>query len=484
MVIDNADDAELFFPPHREQKNARSGAQEKYLGQYVPECAHGSILITSRNKQAGQKLAKGKGLIEVNKMDDAEARQLLQASLEDRDDAPDDDELLTLARRLEHLPLALVQAAAFIEADTITIGHYIHLLDKSDRNLVELLSKEFETVGRDSETPCAVAETWIVSFSRIRQQNPFASELFSLMSFLDRQAIPIQFLEYYTEQQDQEGYSDIQLQETLGILKAFSFVTEGQDQSFDIHRLVQLISRKWLTREKKLEHFANQALSVISQAYSRGDYKDWITCSKYLPHAYQVLNFEVAVSKDEKVGRGVLLQSIALYLFYQGKWNDAKKLQVEVVELLMEVLGADHPDTLNSMGILASTYRSQGQWEEAEKLEMQVIERRKAKLGENHPDTLTSMGNLALTFWKQGRCEEAEKLKVQVMERRKAKLGPDHPNTLISLNNLAHTWKNMGKNSAAIEMMRECVRLWQRKLGVNHPDTQSSSFYVDRWSEN
>lgn len=132
MVIDNADDAELFFPLHREQENASSGAQEKCLGQYVPECAHGSILITSRNKQAGQKLAKGKHLIEVNKMDDAEAIRLLQASLEDWDDASDDDGLLTLARRLEHLPLALVQAAAFIEANTMAIDRYIHLLDKSD----------------------------------------------------------------------------------------------------------------------------------------------------------------------------------------------------------------------------------------------------------------------------------------------------------------------------------------------------------------
>lgn len=139
------------------------------------------------------------------------------------------------------------------------------------------------------------------------------------MSFFDRQAIPIKFLEYYNEQQDQEGYREIRLQETLGILKAFSFVTEGQDQSLDIHRLVQLISRKWLTREKKLEHFANQALSVMSQTYPTGAYENWITCSKYLPHAYQVLTFEVAVSKNEKMGKGVLLHNMALYLLYQGK---------------------------------------------------------------------------------------------------------------------------------------------------------------------
>ena len=85
---------------------------------------------------------------------------------------------------------------------------------------------------------------------------------------------------------------------------------------------------------------------------------------------------------------------------------------------------------MNSMGNLASTYRNQGRWEEAEKLEVQVMETRKTKLGADHPDTLTSMANLASTYRNQGRWEEAEKLYVQVMETRKTKLGADHPSTL------------------------------------------------------
>ena len=58
-------------------------------------------------------------------------------------------------------------------------------------------------------------------------------------------------------------------------------------------------------------------------------------------------------------------------------------------------LGADHPDTLTSMANLASTLWNQGRWEEAEKLDVQVMETRKAKLGADHPSTLTSMANLA-----------------------------------------------------------------------------------------
>ena len=60
-----------------------------------------------------------------------------------------------------------------------------------------------------------------------------------------------------------------------------------------------------------------------------------------------------------------------------------------------------------SMANLALTLLDQGRWEEAEKLEVQVMETRKAKLGADHPDTLTSMANLAVTWNSQDRHEDA-----------------------------------------------------------------------------
>jgi Tetratricopeptide repeat len=47
-------------------------------------------------------------------------------------------------------------------------------------------------------------------------------------------------------------------------------------------------------------------------------------------------------------------------------------------------LGPEHPDTLTSMANLASTYRIQGRWAEAEKLFVQVMETSKTVLGPEH----------------------------------------------------------------------------------------------------
>lgn len=72
------------------------------------------------------------------------------------------------------------------------------------------------------------------------------------------------------------------------MLKAFSFVTAGQDQSLNVHRLVQLVSRKWPVGEKKTKHFAGQALSRVSHAYLFGTCEKWVICRRYFPHTYQV----------------------------------------------------------------------------------------------------------------------------------------------------------------------------------------------------
>ncbi|KAF2689812.1 hypothetical protein K458DRAFT_458742 [Lentithecium fluviatile CBS 122367] len=61
-------------------------------------------------------------------------------------------------------------------------------------------------------------------------------------------------------------------------------------------------------------------------------------------------------------------------------------------------LGKEHHSTLTSMANLASTYRNQGRWKEAKELEVEVIETRKRVVREEHPSVLTSMANLAHTL--------------------------------------------------------------------------------------
>ena len=40
----------------------------------------------------------------------------------------------------------------------------------------------------------------------------------------------------------------------------------------------------------------------------------------------------------------------------EGRWHEAEQLQVQVMDMSKKLLGAEHPDTLRTMGDLAITY--------------------------------------------------------------------------------------------------------------------------------
>ncbi|KAF3007144.1 hypothetical protein E8E15_000324 [Penicillium rubens] len=204
------------------------------------------------------------------------------------------------------------------------------------------------------------------------------------------------------------------------------------------------------------------------------------------------LEVQVMETRKTKLGEDhpdtlTSMANLALTYSNQGRWDEAEQLQVQLMETRKTKLGEDHPDMLTSMANLALTYSNQGRWDEAEQLDVQgrwdeaeqldvqVMETSKTKLGEDHPDTLTSMGNLASTYWNQGRWDEAEQLFVQVMEMSKTKLGEDHPDTLASMANLAFSWKSSAHDVEAIVLLRECLIKQKQTLGQNHPTTLSNS---------
>lgn len=471
MVIDNADDAQLFSSQSSSTSTTKELSNKENLARYLPECAHGAILITTRNKQVGVRLTKGQQPIEVLCMDKNESEHLLRAKLSDTSAASDD--LLLLADRLEHLPLALAQGAAYIQETSITVAKYIQLLDGSETNTIDLLSKEFETIGRDSDALQPVAQTWILSFQQIEEQNIFASELLSFMCFLDRHDIPAQFISHYSQKEENGGpRSDIELTEALGALKAFSFLTEDKSGNFGMHCLVQLVTHKWLDGRGTMNRFKSEALRTVSRMYPDGNKLENRTeCAALLSHAISVLQLKGFGSRDDADATATLLYYIAAYFYFGGKWSDAEKLSIKAIEIQKEIWGEDHPNTLTSMSNLAINIWKQGRWEEAEKLGAHVMEIRKLKLGADHPDTLTSMGNLGAIFWKQGRFEEAEKLEEYVMETRKLTLGADHPNTLISMSNLALICNRHGQGEKAEKLNLDAMETYMMKFGADYPET-------------
>ncbi|VUC33070.1 unnamed protein product [Clonostachys rosea] len=466
MVVDNADDEDLFTT---HQPNAASSTRSGgNLGAFIPDCANGSILITTRNRMAGSRLTKNKQLIEINKLDILECVSLFNSQLE----KPASEESISkVSDKLGFIPLALVQAAAFIKENSISVDEYLGLLDEE---MIKLLEEDFETVGRDEESLHAVAATWMISYQQIQKRDPLAGQLLSLMTFFDRQEIPRLFLLNYYKRHHDGKDGVLEVTKAIGRLQSFCLITEERGRSINIHRLVQLTTRRWLTNQHCEGDFEREAISTVSEMFPDAEnVGNWPTCIAYLAHAQAVRHLKSPI-RDREILRACLLMKIGWFFYEQGRLKKAEKASKEAETIRRDTLGEEHPDTLDSMSDLTSIFWAQGRLEEADQLGTKALELFQKILGEEHPKTLKSMGNLASILRDQGQLEEAAQLEVKLLDSRKRILGEEHPATLITMGNLAVTLKDQGRLEEAKQLEVKVLELSNRILGEEHPDTLRS----------
>ena len=165
---------------------------------------------------------------------------------------------------------------------------------------------------------------------------------------------------------------------------------------------------------------------------------------------------------------------LAMCYHFAGSIAEALPLYEETLKLYKAKLGPDHPDTLTSMNNLASCYSDAGKLDMAMPLYEETLKLRIAKFGPDHPVTLGSMNGLAEGYRKTGKIEQALPLYEQLFEGRKATLGPDHPSTLTSMNNLATGYKEAGQLDKALPLYEKTLALREAKLGPDDPATLTS----------
>jgi tetratricopeptide (TPR) repeat protein len=463
MVVDNADDLDVFFAS---QQSAQIVGAAQPLFDFLPQSPNGAILFTSRVRDIACELTGEDLIVNVGPMGKDEALTLLQKKLglmANKEEA----EAVKLINTLDSMPLALAQAAAFIKRrhPRMSVAKYVEEVHR------HLLKPDIRDMRRDSTASNSIVATWRISFEHIQKSTPTAAQLLSLMSLFDRQGIPERLLRCrYQESND----TDADFEDDIHMLLSYSLIEMTTDESqFEMHGLVQFSTKKWLEHNQELEPWKVTYVSLMDSNYPVGHFKNWPVCRALFPHAQAAVDCRPADKKAQMLWASVMFKA-AWYAREMGQYRVAEDMNYSALNVRIDLLGKEHPVTLRSMGNLASTYRNQGRWKEAEKLHVQVMETGKRMLGEEHPDTLTSMGNLALTYRNQGRWNEAEELQVQAMETEKRVLGEEHPDTLTSMGNLASTYMNQGRWKEAEELQVQVIETRKRVLRKEHPSTLTS----------
>ncbi|MCJ1268442.1 hypothetical protein MMC22_008330 [Lobaria immixta] len=476
LILDNADDAVVLFKTYATSQEAQtsgfSGGPTQSLLAYLPQSLNGSILITTRTKNLALQLVEENDLLFIEPMDDTHALTLLEKKLGKEIDK---DDTARLAAALEFMPLAIVQAAAYIRqrVSRYSVKQYVEDFYKNDKKKTSLLNHEAGHLRRDLEAKNSIIITWQISFDHIRQIRPSAANLLSLMSFFNRQRIPEALLKPHNAAKNKKNV-DEDFEADIHTLRDYSFITTSKDgTTFEMHGLVQLAARKWLEAHDQLERWKQEYITNLFTVFPTGDDENWTKCQALFPHAKSAVAQQPATESSLQEWASILNHA-AWYALTKGKYVEAEMMALKATETRKKIFGQENAETLRSMNLLASVYNFRGQWKKAEELNVQVMDKVKLMLGTEHQGTLASMGNLATTYWSQGRWNEAEQLGVQVMKTKKRVLGAEHPDTLTSTSNLASTYMNQGRLNEAKELEMQVMEIRKRVLGAEHPNTLAS----------
>lgn len=159
MIIDNADDDSLLLG------DSHSVPESPRLSDYLPRSERGKIIFTTRSRKTAENLTQS-NIVKLDDMDVTEARQLMAQRLSEKALLQDEPAVEELLRLLTYLPLAIIQATAFINSNEILISDYISLF-KNPTTEARLFSKHFQDPSRYREMESTIAKTWHISFNQI-----------------------------------------------------------------------------------------------------------------------------------------------------------------------------------------------------------------------------------------------------------------------------------------------------------------------------
>lgn len=275
MVFDNADDLDSVT-----------------IQAYLPIVNWGHVLITTRN-QAAIGGVTDDGLVLNPLATDQAMELLLKRSGIHNANEKEVEEAKAVALLLGSLPLALVQAGAFVRSRHRTLEEYHRLYLTHQHGLLSFSA-------RFGNTDKAVLTAWEINFKQIEHDSPNAASILLLFSFLEPSSIPEMLLHRGTSPQkrwnndgevmdvpaEKEGVDssliraitdELEFDAAVERLLSFSLITCKKESTgrrvFSIHPLVQYCAAQRLS-PAAVNKWRWQAILLVCHAFPRSRYID------------------------------------------------------------------------------------------------------------------------------------------------------------------------------------------------------------------
>jgi len=453
LIFDNADDLAM-------------------VRNYLPSLNRGHILLTTR-VQTMSGLAHKIGL-EKMELDEGALFLLRRAkniiahdSLLEQTSTAELEQAKEIVKVLDGLPLALDQAGAYIEETKCGLPAYLKI---SMTQQTKLLKRRG---GIATDHPEPVTTTWSLSFEKVEKANQAAAELLRFCAFLSPDAIPEEiFIEGASELGPvlQSVATDpFELNTAIGELLRYSLISrDSNTQTLTVHRLVQAVLKDEMDKNLQKE-WAERAVKALSDVVPTSKFETWHLFQRLLPHlqicASLIKQWNMKFSQATH-----LLHQTGAYLHDRTRYDEAKQLYLDALELREQILGPEHPEVATTLNNLALLYYNRGQYSQAESQFQRALEIKEKALGFEHPEVALTLNNLAVLYSSQGKYIQADSLFQRALSIQEKILDAKHPDLAITLNNLATLCRHQGRYAQAERLCQRALTIQEKALDPEHPD--------------
>lgn len=461
LIVDNADDYALLFEDN--------SAVTEGLMDFLPQSEGGRILITTCLWRVATAAA-GNQVVDLGQMSPDDAMSHLEKSLIPKDGVQETSERNELLVELEHLPLAITQAAAYLNENQISISEYLGLLRGTPQELTSLMSYEFRDNTRYKNSKNAIATTWLVSFEQIRRSDPVAADLITFISFIQPKAIPRSLLP--------PCQSKERMTRAIGTLCAYSFLSNrGENKVFDMHSLVHMATQIWVRRGNLAAQEAEKAIRHVEAVFPNNKHENRFLWREYMPHALKLLEGTEGHDIIEKYD---LFQRVGHCLHVDGRTKEAVRCLEQDYQWRRENFPETGDGRLLAQHNLASIYVDDGQAQKSIELLEGVVKVEEKKFPHDHPHRLASQHVLARAYLENGEVKKAIDLLEVVVGIREKVLAEDHPDRPTSQHELAIAYLENGEMKKAIDLLEVVVGNGEKVLAEDHPDRLASQHELAR----
>lgn len=216
-----------------------------------------------------------------------------------------------------------------------------------------------------------------------------------------------------------------------------------------------------------------------------------------LGHQARILLQIGELTKTEKLAQRVVNESITVFgenhpriflgkdilaeiFIKQGNYGEASNLLRSSIQAKAkkDIYGMEHLATTDSYTLLARVSFHEKNFVVAEKLLLQVLENMLQALGADHPDTLQALHGLSRIFDQLGKQDQMqemahriEKSYRKILGEQHERLGIKHPSTHNTLEQLTESLERQNRHQEAEQYWKECVEILVDLKGHDSRDT-------------